>query len=68
MNKIRSHLHIYFKDFLNQLNFFLYLHMFIFTTDKELWSHELMRCIMSRDHSLDRMDTLKFILLFHDPI
>jgi hypothetical protein len=42
--------------------------MFIFTTDKELWSHELMRCIMSRDHSLDRMDTLKFILLFHDPI
>jgi hypothetical protein len=42
--------------------------MFIFITDQELWSHELMSRIMSHDHSLYQKDILKFILLFHDPI
>jgi hypothetical protein len=26
--------------------------MFIFTTNEDLWAHELMGCIMSCDHSL----------------
>jgi hypothetical protein len=34
--------------------------MFIFTTNQDLWSHELMSC----DHSLGQKDMLKFILLF----
>jgi hypothetical protein len=42
--------------------------MFIFTTDQELWSHELMSYIMSHDHYLDQKDILKFNLLFRDPI
>jgi hypothetical protein len=36
--------------------------------DQDLWAHELMSRIMSYDHSLDRKDILKFILLFHNPI
>jgi hypothetical protein len=42
--------------------------MFIFTTNQDLWAHELMGRIMSYDHSLGRNDMIKFILLFHDPI
>jgi hypothetical protein len=41
--------------------------MFIFTTDQELWVHDLMS-IMSCNHSLNQKDILKFILLFHGPI
>jgi hypothetical protein len=42
--------------------------MFIFTIDQDLWARELMRRIMSCDHSLGRKDILKFILLFYDSI
>jgi hypothetical protein len=42
--------------------------MFIFTIDQNLWAHELMSRIMSYDHSLDRKDIFKFILLFYDHI
>jgi hypothetical protein len=42
--------------------------MFIFTTNQDLWAHELINHIMSYDHFLDRNDMLKFILLFYDPI
>jgi hypothetical protein len=42
--------------------------MFIFTIDQDLWARELMSHIMSYDHSLERKDILKFILLFYDPI
>jgi hypothetical protein len=44
------------------------LHMFIFITDQELLTDELMSRIMSCDHSLCRNDILRFILLFHGPI
>jgi hypothetical protein len=42
--------------------------MFIFTTNQDLWTRELMDHIMNCDHSLGRKDMLKFIVLFHDPI
>jgi hypothetical protein len=42
--------------------------MFIFITNQDLYARELMGRIMSCDHSLDRKDILKFILLFHDLI
>jgi hypothetical protein len=42
--------------------------MFIFTTDQELWLHELMNRIMSHGRFLDWKGIIKFILLFHDPI
>jgi hypothetical protein len=42
--------------------------MFIFVTDQELWTRELMDRIMSCDHSLNRKYILKIGLLFHDPI
>jgi hypothetical protein len=42
--------------------------MFIFIIDQDLWARELMNRIMSSDHSLNRNDILKYILLFHDPI
>jgi hypothetical protein len=42
--------------------------MIIFTINQNLWTHELMDRIMSCDHSLDRKDILKFILLFYDLI
>jgi hypothetical protein len=38
--------------------------MFIFTTDQELWTFELMYRIMSCDHSLDQKDILKLIYCF----
>jgi hypothetical protein len=40
------------KEFLNQLNFLLYLHMFIFPTNQEVWARELMTRIMRFDDSL----------------
>jgi hypothetical protein len=42
--------------------------MFIFTTDQDLWTRELMSRIMSCDYSLGRNDIFKFILLFYDTI
>jgi hypothetical protein len=61
MNKTRSHLYICFKKFLNQLNLLcIFICLYL--------QRELMSRIISRDHSLDRKDILKFILLFHDPI
>jgi hypothetical protein len=42
--------------------------MFIFTTNQDLWTRELIERIMSCDHSLGQKNMLKFILLFHDPI
>jgi hypothetical protein len=42
--------------------------MFIFTTNQDLWTLELIERIMSYDHSLGQKNMLKFILLFHDPI
>jgi hypothetical protein len=42
--------------------------LYIFITDQELWSRKLVSHIMSHDHSLDRKDILKSILLFYDPI
>jgi hypothetical protein len=38
--------------------------MFIFVTDQELWTHELMDHIMNCDHSLAQKDILKFIYYF----
>jgi hypothetical protein len=38
--------------------------MFIFITDQELWTHELMDRIMCCDHSLSQKDILKFIYCF----
>jgi hypothetical protein len=38
--------------------------MFIFTTDQELWAHELINHIMSYDYSIGRKDILKFIYCF----
>jgi hypothetical protein len=40
----------------------------MFTTNQTLWAYKLMSHIMSCDHSLDRKDMFKFILLFYDPI
>jgi hypothetical protein len=51
------------KKILDQLNL-LYLDMFIFATDQELWTHELMDRIMSCDHSLGQKDILKFVYCF----
>jgi hypothetical protein len=62
MNKIRSHLHI-FKELLNLIYF-----IFIFTTNQNLWAHELMRHIISCDYSLGRKYIIKFILLLYDSI
>jgi hypothetical protein len=38
--------------------------MFIFATDEELYTRELIDCIIDCDHSLDRKDILKFIYCF----
>jgi hypothetical protein len=42
--------------------------MFIFITNQDLWTYELMGHITICDHFLGQKDILKFILLFHDPI
>jgi hypothetical protein len=38
--------------------------MFIFTTNKELYAHELMDRIMGCDHSLDRNDIVSWSYFF----
>jgi hypothetical protein len=38
--------------------------MFMFVTDQELWTRELMDRIMGCDHSLGQKDILKFIYCF----
>jgi hypothetical protein len=35
-----------------------HLHIFIFTTDQELWTREIMSCIIGCDHSLDLKELL----------
>jgi hypothetical protein len=45
-------------------SFALYLDIFIFTTDHELWTHELMNHILGYDHSLEQKDILKFVYYF----
>jgi hypothetical protein len=67
MNKIRSHLYM-FKRIFKSTKFTLYLNMFIFTIDHDLWARQLMRRIMRCDLSLGQKDILKFILLFNGPI
>jgi hypothetical protein len=67
MNKTSSHLHMFGRIFKSTL-FSLYLKIFIFTTNQDLWACDLTRRIMSCDYSLGRKYILKFILLFHDPI
>jgi hypothetical protein len=50
------------KEFLVNLIYSIW--MFIFATNQELWSHELMDCIVGCNHSLCRKDILKFIYCF----
>jgi hypothetical protein len=38
--------------------------MFIFATNQELWTRELIDLVMGCDHSLDREDILKFVYCF----
>jgi hypothetical protein len=38
--------------------------MFIFTTDQELWTRELMICIMGYKYSLGHKDAVKFVYFF----
>jgi hypothetical protein len=52
--------YIYFEEFINQL-VLIYVCMFIFVRDQELWICELMSRIMSYDHSLIQNDIIKFI-------
>jgi hypothetical protein len=42
--------------------------MFLFKINQNLWTRELIGCIMSCDNSLGSKDMYKFILLFHDSI
>jgi hypothetical protein len=64
MNKTRSTC-IYFKEFLKQLHLLLYLHMFILATDQELWTRELIYCVMSCDHYLSLKEFLDQLNLLY---
>jgi hypothetical protein len=52
------------KEILDQLNFALYLDMFIFATYQELCAHELMDRIIGCDHSLGQKNILKSVYCF----
>jgi hypothetical protein len=62
MNKTISLPYILNK-ILNQLNL-LYIWMFIFAKDQELWTCELMCRIMNYDHSVWQKNIFKFIYYF----